>query len=297
MQQLQQVLFLALLRVCSWLPITFARGFGRLVSALLWHFKSRNRHVTEINLKHCFPHLSDTAQRELARKSYLSIGEGVAEMGAVWLKPAQKILGLVESVENEVLFRNSIAQNKGTIVLIPHLGNWEVIGLYLAAVHDTTSLYELSGRERLDSFISKVRSRNGATLVPTNQKGIGRLLRNLKKGHVTAILPDQLPRERSSGEYAPFFGHQVLTMTLVSNLIQRTGAVVIFGFALRTERGFKIIFRKADDNLCSGSQLESLATLNRGIEQCIECCPSQYSWEYKRFRDRPKAKTSIYDRS
>lgn len=297
MQKLQQGLFLGLLHVCSWLPITVARSLGRVVSGLLWHFNSRNRHVTEVNLKHCYPNLSAADQRNLARKSYLSIGESVAEMGSVWLKPAEQVLAMVESVEGETLFRDAIAQARGTIVLIPHLGNWEVVGLYLAQAHETTSLYELSGRQRLDSFISEVRSRNGAILVPTNQKGIGRLLKNLKKGHVTAILPDQLPRERGSGEYAPFFGHQVLTMTLASNLIQRTGAEVLFGFALRTKKGFKIVFKEADEGVRSDSQLESLTALNRGVEQCIEHCPSQYIWEYKRFRDRPKAKTSIYDRN
>lgn len=297
MHKLQQGLFLALLKVCSWLPITVARRLGRAVSALLWHRNSRSRHVTEVNIRHCYPQLPDDAGKQLARRSYIGIGERLAEMGFVWLKPPQQVLDLVESVEGSLLLSGAVAQAKGTIVLIPHLGNWEVVGLYLADKHKTTSLYELSGREILDNFISKVRSRNGATLVPTTQKGIGRLLKNLKDGQVTAILPDQLPRERGGGEYAPFFGHSVLTMTLVSNLIQRTGATVIFGFALRIEKGFRIVFKPASPEICSENQKESLTALNCGVEQCIETCPEQYSWEYKRFRDRPKTKVSIYGHS
>jgi KDO2-lipid IV(A) lauroyltransferase len=295
MLELQQRLFLGILRISSWLPMTVARRIGCVLSGCFWALKSRNRHVTEVNIAHCYPELSKSEQTQLARASYLSIGEGLGEMGAVWLKPVEQILASIESIEGEALLLEAIDRSQGLIVLIPHIGNWEVMGLHLASVHQTTSLYELSGRKQIDHFIKKVRSRNGATLVPTNQRGIGRLLKNLKQGQVTAVLPDQLPRGRSGGEYAPFFGHSVLTMTLVNNLLQRTGAEAIFGFAQRTKKGFKLVFKPACREIAADNQVGALTALNRGVEQCIADCPEQYAWEYKRFRDRPKTKNSIYE--
>ena len=39
----------------------------------------------------------------------------------------------------------------------------------------------------------------------------------------SAMLPDQVPK-RAGAEFAPFFGQPALTMTLTSNLLQKTGA-------------------------------------------------------------------------
>ena len=107
MNTMQQWLFLSLLKVCSWLPITVARKFGRLVSTFLWRFNSRNRLVTEANLQYCYPTLSLGEQQELARKSYIGAGEGIAEMGSVWLNPVSQILAMVESVDSEALFKEA----------------------------------------------------------------------------------------------------------------------------------------------------------------------------------------------
>ena len=75
-----------------------------------------------------------------------------------------------------------------------------------------------------------------------------------------------------------------MTQTLVHRLIQATQANVIFVTAQRVEAGFKIVTDQVDPLIYSNDQIVSTTAMNRTIESIVTRDPSQYQWEYKRFR-------------
>ncbi|MFV0275562.1 MAG: bacitracin ABC transporter permease, partial [Parahaliea sp.] len=81
---------------------------------------------------------------------------------------------------------------------------------------------------------------------------------------------------------------------LASNLVRRTGALAVFGYADRVPRGFAIRYFAADEDIYCEDDAISLAALNRGVEACVRACPTQYQWEYKRFRVRPRQGPGLY---
>jgi KDO2-lipid IV(A) lauroyltransferase len=283
------------LRLCSLLPLGCARALGRFAAALYWPMGGRNRKVTERNIQLAFPALSATEQRALARRSLLATGELVAEMGHVWLRPWRRVRGSIRAVEGDSLIRDARASGRGVIVLAPHLGNWEVLGLHLAVLGTTVSLYEPPKLQGLGPMIEAARQRSGATLVPTDSRGLAKLLRGVRGGHIAGILPDQVPPEPGSGQNAPFMGVPCFTGTLASNMIRRTGALAVFGFAERIDGGFRVRYLPAEDSIYDPDTGVSLAALNRGVETCLRYCVEQYQWEYKRFRVRPRQGPGVYD--
>jgi KDO2-lipid IV(A) lauroyltransferase len=122
-----------------------------------------------------------------------------------------------------------------------------------------------------------------------------RLFTILREGGVVGILPDQTPI-REGGEFAPFFGIPALTMTLASKLIQKTGAKPLITYAKRLPdgQGFKIVIREAEAGMSSSDLTLSLAALNQSVEKCIADVPTQYQWEYKRFRRTAPGEKPIY---
>ena len=44
----------------------------------------------------------------------------------------------------------------------------------------------------------------------------------------------------------------------------------------------------------SEDDVAAAAALNLGIERCIDICPEQYLWSYRRFRRRPSAGRKVY---
>ncbi len=288
MDALKAALVKTLLRLTSLLPLSVARWIGRMVGHGMWICRSKARRITEINIALAFPDMPPAQQRALARRSLLATGELTSEMGHVWLRGADTFADLVREVRGAELVTESVAQGRGVIVLGPHLGNWEVVGLHLAGLGPTVALYEPPRLSALGPMIEAVRERTGATLVPTDHRGIARLLRSVKRGAISGILPDQVPGELSAGVNSDFFGVPCFTGTLSSNMIQRSGALALFAYAKRIPGGFQVNYLPAEDAIYSEDIEVSVAALNRGVEQCVRECVEQYQWEYRRFRVRPK---------
>ena len=295
MNALKAALVKLFLHVCALLPLSWARALGRGAVHLYWPFGGRSRKVTERNIELVFPELSPAEQKALARRSLCATGELAAELGHVWLRPIEYVQGLIKSVEGAELVIEAQEQGRGVIILAPHLGNWEISGLHLATLGPTVSLYEPPKLAGLGPLIRNGRERSGATLVPTDSRGLARLLKSVRRGHISGILPDQAPGELNSGENAEFMGLPCFTGTLASNMIRRTGALAVYSFSERVPGGFNVRYSLAEEAIYDEDTSVSLAALNRGVEACVRQCVEQYQWEYKRFRVRPKQGPGVYD--
>ncbi len=284
-----------LLRLCALLPLSRARALGRNLARLYWLLGGSSRRVTERNIELAFPALAADERRELARRSLLATGELATETGHAWLRPWSELQQRIESVEGASLVTDALGAGRGVILLAPHIGNWEVLGLHLATLGPTVSLFEPPQLASLGPLIRRARERSGASLVPTDNRGLATLLRSVRHGGIAGILPDQVPRSPSAGKNVRFMGVRCFTPTLACQMIRRSGAVAIFGMALRTPGGFRICYFPAGKDINSSDDMESLAAMNRGVETCVRAAPEQYQWEYKRFRVRPKDGPDVYN--
>jgi KDO2-lipid IV(A) lauroyltransferase len=256
-------------------------------SKLLWYLHTTARKITERNIAIAFPKLPLAEQRSLANASLTQLFRCAADLGSSWLWPVERVLERFARVVGEEHLQASMAHGRGVILLLPHLGNWEVIGTYIATRQPVTTLYKETGLAALDDLIHRSRQRHGNRLVPADKSGVRALMCALKSREIVIILPDQVPA-RASGEFAPFFGEPALTMTLVTKLIHRSGCRAVFGYAKHhTDNSYELVFRPADEDIYSAEPSTALAALNKSVEQCILDCPKQYRWEYKRYKYLP----------
>jgi KDO2-lipid IV(A) lauroyltransferase len=286
-------ILLAAMRVLALLPWSLLRCFGSALGRLLWLLRARARHVTEINLSRCLPELSAPERERLARASLVDFGQTALEIAKVWFTAPRAMAHTIVEIEGEELLQDALASGRGAMVLGPHHGNWEMLGLFLGRNYGLTTMYLPPRDPALDLLVRTTRTRGGANVAPANNSGIRIVLKALKRGGVVGVLPDQVPKQ-AGAEFAPFFGTPALTMTLPSNLLQKTGARALFGYALRVAGGFRIVFRAADPEIYAADLDQSLAALNRGVEACARQCPQQYQWEYKRFKVQPPGYPRVY---
>ena len=200
----------------------------------------------------------------------------------------------------ESLLNEALAARKGLIVMVPHIGNWELINVYFGWRSpelddvDRVGLYAPPGKAWMKGIMAEVRGRFGNDMVPTTTKGLARMFRCVEGGGFSVILPDQVP---AHGDFAPFFGHDCLTDRLIPRLIKRTGARLVCCVIERLPRarGFRIIFSEPDPDVYSANLATSLKGLNKSVEQCVYQALPQYQWEYKRFKERPAGELRIYN--
>lgn len=297
MKKIKGILAILALGITALLPLRWAQGLGKRLGR---HFyqkgdSSRLYRTTRINLTSCFPEMSEPLRQDLIQQSLEQTGQSIAEMGMSWLWPVKRTLKTIHTVHNEALITEGITSGKGVILIAPHLGNWEVLNLYLSNRYTFTAMYKPPRQKQLDSLIKRMRARLGTDMAPANVQGVRKVMKALKRSEMVGILPDQEP-DAGSGLFADFFGIPALTMTLLPQLAAQTGARVLCGYAKRLDnaKGFEIYFSEAEPEIALKDVLLATEAMNRSIERCVRELPAQYQWEYKRFNSSPEGAKRIY---
>ncbi len=278
-----------LIRLGAILPMALYPLLGRLTASLLWYWPhGRARQVTLANLRVCFPDFSQKERDTLARQTMVEGVIGALDTCRCWLRP-KAALGRIHRVSGELAaLDQAVAQGRPIVMLAPHLGCWEVANHWVGQRHALHALFKPSPHAEVDALIRRSREHFGSTLYPTTRKGLVGLVRALRQGAITAILPDQVPHRSQGGQLAPFFGRPAMTATLAPRLIQESGALVLVLYALRRPGNtYELMLNKPDPRVYAQELSEIMAGINASVEAAIREAPTQYTWSYKRFRRKP----------
>ncbi|MCP4700223.1 MAG: lipid A biosynthesis acyltransferase [Gammaproteobacteria bacterium] len=286
------------LRVFSFLPLRAVHALGAALGRVIEKLPEvRIASVMRVNIALACPHLPPGEQRALVKNCLKESAKCFVELGSLWFWPVPRVLALVREVSDTHLVEKALRQGHGVILLTPHLGAWELAGLYASSRFPLTILYRRPRLVALERMLTDARGRCGGQVVRADRQGIRTAYRALNNHTVVGILPDQDPGKQGKGVFAPFFGVPTYTQALVPRLVQRTGAKVIFTYAERLpkSRGFRIRFFPAPEAIASADPVEAATSLNQGIERCIQTCPAQYQWGYKRFKSQPQGAKNNYE--
>jgi len=253
------------------------------------------RHTAERNLERCYPDMSPADRARLVRESFVHYVCTILETGHNWYWPLERLQSQCDEIIGEELIGQSRDSGRGVVVLAPHFGAWEYLGMFLQALPDDIAiLYKPPSNPRLEQALLEKRRRGGATLIAANSKGLRELYAHLREGKGAGILPDQQP-SKGKGRFAPFFGIPALTAVLVPRLVHRTGSLVLLTACERLPGGrYRVHIMQADPAIYSDDIDTSLAAVNEGVERCIAIDPPQYLWSYKRFKTRPEGEKPFY---
>ena len=280
------------LRLLGLLPFRLNRALATALGGLLARLSIEAREVTRINLSLCLP---DHPDREaLVRESLVESVKNTFEIARFWSKPEDGLQRVV-SEQGDGPLREAVANKEPILILAPHLGCWEVLNFWLAREFGLHAMFAPSGLPELDALVKQGREHFGTTMYPATARGVAGLVRAMRKGALTAILPDQVA-DRRSGRFAPFFGQPAYTGTLSCKLVKQTNARVFMAWARRLpgDQGFEIRVRPADPDIHDEDLDHALRAMNRSIEAVILEEPAQYLWSYKRFRRQPPGGTLPY---
>lgn len=270
---------------------------GRIGDSIAWLWRrlgARESVVALRNLELAYPELPPAQRRELHHRVLRTTARQALETLRLWTRPHRDNLALIRQEHGTELFDAAIAAGRGVIVAAPHYGNWELLNQWLAARTPLAILYRPPESAIGEAFLRRVRaSEEGGrvTQVRAEGPGIRQLFKRLRDGGVVGILPDQQPKV-GDGAFAPFFGVEALTMTLVGRLAERSGAAVLFAYCERIgdDLAFALRFEPAPDGVADPDAAIAVAALNLGIERIARRDPAQYQWTYKRFKARPSGR-------
>lgn len=292
-KSLKVTILLALIRLLARLPLPLAKALLSPVSLLQRIVPNKTKKVIDINLTTCMSDLS-LGDRKRIRNQNIKYNVGLlAEIIHIWFHDYEQNRQLIKSVSGLEAFEEALAQDKGTLVISPHYGNWELVWTYLCNEYKSAGLYRPPRIKELESI--RLQGSADVEVVRTRAIDVRRMLKILKQGRSLFVLPDQQPPE-GSGVFAPFFGQPAYTMTLLHGLANRTGANIWIATCLDSNNGYELTFNELP---LDGSidLVEFNTALNEHMEAYIRSRPAQYQWSYKRFKKTPDGRPSIYNQS
>jgi KDO2-lipid IV(A) lauroyltransferase len=271
-------MLLWMLRLAGRLPLAWLHRAGATLGWLAyWSSPSYAARLRE-NL-YASGVCSGTPQCDALRRAAIAeAGKGVAELAAVWFGTDEQVAQRVECGQWDIAER-ARARGTGVILLTPHLGCFEISGLYAAQRMPLTVLYRPPKQRWLEPLMVAGRSRWNAKVATADLRGVRMLYRALARGEAVGLLPDQAPGV-GEGAWADFFGRPAYTMTLVRRLQQSTGAAVIMAFSERLPAGSG--YRLHLEEIATDGLDE--AALNRAVEAQVRRRPEQYLWSYNRYK-------------
>jgi KDO2-lipid IV(A) lauroyltransferase len=279
-------LLYAATKLIGLLPFRVLRALGKILGFFSYHVNNRETQVARRNMQLIYP--QDNAElRERRVQGILgSTGQTAFETMAAWSRPRTKALKLIRNVHGLEHFQRAYDKGKGVIIAAPHYGNWELLIHYVANLAPLSLVYGVPKKKYIDDYLAMARDGENLLMVPGEATAMRPLLRALRKGELVGITPDQQPKI-GGGEFAPFYGHQALTLTLIAKLAQRSGAPVVFTYSERSGTGYDVFFDTPDSLLAHEDIHIALEAMNKHVQAIAERDFQQYQWTYKRFSKRP----------
>lgn len=275
-------------RLLTRLPRPLLRGLAAAIAWSWWKLDRRESRVARRNLELAYPQMPAPERLALQRAILRTTAWQAIETLRFWTTPPQHNLRHIRETHGVEWFDAAKAAGRPVLIAAPHYGNWELLNQWLASRGPYAFVYRVPESPVGDAFLLRARGIANVTQVRAEGSAVRSLWKALKAGGTVAILPDQQPKA-GDGEFAPFFGVQALTMTLLSRLAERTGATVLVAYCERLGDGpdFALHFEPAPAAIASPDHVVAVAALNAAVEAVARRDPAQYQWTYKRYTLRP----------
>ena len=206
-------------------PVVFR--LGGMLGGWVWHVLPQRRQTVLRNLRIAFCGQYDLpALRCMARATFRRTGANLFSAARTGrLAPEQ--LGRVIQIENLELLEDALAGGKGVVLLLSHMGNWEILSRivhFFPKGSRAGAFYRPLNNPLLDASVLKRRQADGTRMF--SKRDNPHLVAGfLREGGIVGILADQ--RVGSQGEIVRFFGRLTRASPLPSLLARRAKSAVL----------------------------------------------------------------------
>ena len=274
-------IFNSIFRLIAMLPLRVLHSFGALVGHATFAMSKGYAACTEENLRQAHLATDEKHFAAMLEQTISEAGKGMVELPWVWCRSQEQVCATVQSCHGWEHFEAAQVRGKGIILLTPHWGCFEVVGLYVGQRYPLTCLYRSPRQDWLEKIMRGGRERGLARLATADVSGVRTLFKALKRGEAIGLLPDQVPSQ-GEGEWVDFFSRPAYTMTLSGRLAQASGATVLLSFAERLPRGAGYVLRFEPLPLDFSKPVSP--QINTALERVIAISPAQYLWSYNRYK-------------
>jgi Kdo2-lipid IVA lauroyltransferase/acyltransferase len=290
--RIEYALALAALKSMEWAPEGAAFWLARRYAALLDRAVPRLRRTAFRNLEMALP---GADARKIVDGVFLSIARVLALFARF---PEIRRSGPGAWIRCEGLEHVEAARRRGRGILFAtaHLGNWELSAFAYAMLAEPMDVVVRPlDNPLIDALVERRRALSGNRVIAKSDPARA-ILRALADNRAVGILVDQNAAQES-GAFVDFFGIPASAGTGFAKLAARSGAAVIPGFALWSERERRYVLRFLPPVEITGDAILDTQTVQSLLERVIRENPEQWLWIHRRWKTRPPGAPQLYERA
>jgi len=259
---------------------------AKIAGGLLWRTWPQWQRTTLENLAIAFPELSLTGRSRLGREALCQTLASALDFAHLLHAPQAVLQGVaLDPVVTRM--RDGLA-GRPVMMVIPHLGSWELFG-HVASLHGipTSAVAHELRNPLVNRLVQAARAAHGMEVILSHGAVRG-ILRAVHAGRHIGILMDQNTRLKEGGAYVDFFGLPVTVTRAPAVLSRRLDMDVFVGACVRQPGGFCVTTESLPQRPGvypdEPSLLQDIMAAN---ERLIRRFPDQYVWTYRRWRYIP----------
>jgi heptosyltransferase-2 len=292
------VFYRAATALLSAIPLSFVFRLGRFGGWCSWVLLGRYRRLALRNLEVAFGASKPRPElRRIARQHFQELGANILsslKLGTMHVDEIEKHV----QVEDLELLHKYLRAGRPVILLLAHLGNWELCAQlmpkFIGYVRNATVYQRLRNR-RIDQHLRILRARSGVEMYD-RAEGFSQPIKLLRGGGAIGILCDQHAGDK--GIWVPFFNKLASTTPLPALLAKRTGAALV-GIAFYTTGAAR--WRVAIGPAIEPQKNQSIGDLtsraNDIVEEQIKSASTDWFWVHDRWKTpRPNFLLARYKR-
>ena len=255
------------------------------------------------NLEIAFPEKTQTQRNEILRGTFENLGRVLGELSQFRKYTRVKLAEIIDfelDEESKTLYERNKAEGRGVLITTGHLGNWEMLVLGFAALHEPISyLARPLDNPKIDDMLNGRRTTFGNT--PINKTNSAMLaIKILREGGILGILAD-VNAHPKEGVFVPFFGIPACTTSGAAMLAIRSNSFIYPTFCVwdKIVKRYKFVHGSLLEPVNTGDRkrdiVETTAAYTAEIEKIIRQYPDQWMWIHKRWKTRPPGEPDLYE--
>jgi KDO2-lipid IV(A) lauroyltransferase len=279
-------LTLPFLYLISYLPFKLLYLVSDLFYVLIYKvFAYRKKVVTE-NLKNSFPEKTTAEINQIRDGFYHYFCDLILEtIKNLSISPA----ALKKHFSNDDLsaFERYYKEKQSVIVVLGHLGNWELCGSYFCQlpIHQMYIIYHPLKNQHFDKLFNRMRTRLGGKIYPMKSAFRG-MLKNRNEVTATAFVADQTPAPRSA-HWMPFLNQDTAVFKGVEVISRKLDYPVIYISVIREKRGqYRLHSELLVEHPKELSENELTELHSRRLQQDIISYPETWLWSHRRWKHK-----------
>jgi KDO2-lipid IV(A) lauroyltransferase len=274
--------------IANGLPLRAALLLGWVIAWFGFHVLRWRVAEAERRIRQVFgPNLDRREIRRIAWEAMRNFVFAVIEAARAAKLDRRWLDRYVDHDDVEARLRSLLSEEKGAILVIPHMGSWEMAAS-VACLLGLPMCYLVGTQKNplVNAYADRLRTLRGAEAIPRDSAALRGVLMALRDGKIVAFAMDL--RSRTPGVRVRFLGHEANLAPGMSAFARHTGAPIVP--ALVTRAGWLHHCFRVCDPVRSDPSLDREADARRMTQEvvnifdaAVRAQPEQYFWYNKRW--------------